>query len=1089
MVPIRDAGLVGRKIDCPKCKYRFLVEEPAAAEVEPEEGEEYEEVPVDKKKAKADKGKTAIKAEKPAPAAKAKTRTRDTEEDEADDETAAEADGEEADEQPKKKKKKGDKEGNQKMLVVGGGAAILALAAIGVGLWAFGVFGGSKDTKKPTTNTTNNTDNKNTNPITDNKNDKKEEKKDPPKNEGPAPSSLGDITNLLPNETQAVVSINFDKLLTSSFKQVLLRTPGGFNPANFKRTFGFDVDDVSRIVMAVNKDWVFTVVRISKPIDAAALQTRLGMVGEKPVNALTYYTIKKDLDPLGNLLLKGNRQHESFGFYPYDSQTLVFADRAPMEKFLEDGTKPKPISAAAPPPPTKQGPPQQQPPNGQNPNGQKPPNGQNPMGPPNGQFPQGPPNGQNPMGPPNGQFPQGPPNGQNPMGPPNGQFPQGPPNGQNPQGPPNGQNPMGPPNGQFPQGPPNGQFPQGPPNGQFPPNMKPPTHTGKDEVPASGSYLTIPAELKNVLDRVEKADQSAMISAVAESKGILNAGLRLMREFAPPEMASSVDKQMGAVDVLFQSFDANVKLLGVGIRAFKEDKVMATVALEARSEAIAAQLDKSYKFMFGLGTLPTGIPQPPNGFPQPPNGFPQPPNGFPQPPNGFPQPPNGFPQPPNGNPMGQFPQPPNGNPMGQFPQPPNGNPMGQFPQPPNGNPMGQFPPNGQPNPNQGGKPGDKPKPKEEPPVKITTQDATVLLDINAQQTENAYQEDLAFMRIIMVYLRGEAEMVNTRTRIHDLAAATQTYLNARGQFPRGTFDHPVAGDQLNTWAPQRRLSWMVELLPYLGDGDYKDLSVDRNKQWTEGSNQIMAHLVVPQFVAPAKSRQPYRINYPGAGPGLAATHFVGIAGVGNDAAYYSDKDASVANKLGVFGYERVTRKEDLKDVADKTILLIQAPLTHKAPWVSGGGATIRGVSEDIDSFKPFIVAEYNGKKGAFAIMCDGKVRFIQETITPEQFRALCVIKGDKKDIKIDQIAPVVAPEPEEPQLRTNPEVGEAPKAGQGDPKLPEAPKNPDLKPVPLPAKDPKAEQPVKPGPQPVVEPKSPVDAKPPLAPPVPGAKK
>ena len=28
-VPIRDAGLIGKKVECPKCKYRFVVEEPA----------------------------------------------------------------------------------------------------------------------------------------------------------------------------------------------------------------------------------------------------------------------------------------------------------------------------------------------------------------------------------------------------------------------------------------------------------------------------------------------------------------------------------------------------------------------------------------------------------------------------------------------------------------------------------------------------------------------------------------------------------------------------------------------------------------------------------------------------------------------------------------------------------------------------------------------------------------------------------------------------------------------------------------------------------------------------------------------------
>ena len=36
-VPIKDASLVGRKIDCPKCKFRFTVEKPPAVEDKPEE--------------------------------------------------------------------------------------------------------------------------------------------------------------------------------------------------------------------------------------------------------------------------------------------------------------------------------------------------------------------------------------------------------------------------------------------------------------------------------------------------------------------------------------------------------------------------------------------------------------------------------------------------------------------------------------------------------------------------------------------------------------------------------------------------------------------------------------------------------------------------------------------------------------------------------------------------------------------------------------------------------------------------------------------------------------------------------------------
>src|ERR671935_115587 len=40
MVPIRDPNLIGRKIDCPQCKYRFVVEDPAAADEAGEEPEE-----------------------------------------------------------------------------------------------------------------------------------------------------------------------------------------------------------------------------------------------------------------------------------------------------------------------------------------------------------------------------------------------------------------------------------------------------------------------------------------------------------------------------------------------------------------------------------------------------------------------------------------------------------------------------------------------------------------------------------------------------------------------------------------------------------------------------------------------------------------------------------------------------------------------------------------------------------------------------------------------------------------------------------------------------------------------------------------
>ena len=58
-VPIRDPNLIGKKIDCPKCKYRFVVEDPGTDE------EEDLETAAEKKtrdgKGKADGKATAVK--------------------------------------------------------------------------------------------------------------------------------------------------------------------------------------------------------------------------------------------------------------------------------------------------------------------------------------------------------------------------------------------------------------------------------------------------------------------------------------------------------------------------------------------------------------------------------------------------------------------------------------------------------------------------------------------------------------------------------------------------------------------------------------------------------------------------------------------------------------------------------------------------------------------------------------------------------------------------------------------------------------------------------------------------------------------
>jgi hypothetical protein len=139
----------------------------------------------------------------------------------------------------------------------------------------------------------------------------------------------------------------------------------------------------------------------------------------------------------------------------------------------------------------------------------------------------------------------------------------------------------------------------------------------------------------------------------------------------------------------------------------------------------------------------------------------------------------------------------------------------------------------------------------------------------------------------------------------------------------------------------------------------------------------------------------------------------------------------------------VTKPGDVKDGLDKTIVLLQVPQGEEGAWIAGGGSTVRGVSEDADCVRPFVCGKYKMPKGGevpgtFAIMGDGKVRFIPATIDPKLFRAMCTIAGGEEGLaNLDVIAPVVpGDEEEQPQLRTK---AEAPPAAPPAPPTPAAP--------------------------------------------------
>ena len=329
MVPIRDPGLIGRKIDCPKCKFRFVV-------AEPPDIEEEDEAPAPKKKGDtkitnkpADKGVAKAGAKGPS-----KTNPKKR------------LDGDE--DAPKKKAL-----GGSPVLLFGGLLALAAVVGIGITLY-FMLSDDKKDANagtKPPVTQPGGTDGDT-----------------PPAGPGgdtpPAGPVLGNVTNFLPNDTQVVISYPMDRTLASTLQvEGFDDRDGGFSAERFKANMGFAPDEVNRVITALNlqNDWVFTVLQTKKPYKADAMRTTLRLTAKEPVKAKSgksyeVYQINGELDSLSNVLLKANKPRDQFQVHFLDANTLVFADPVAMKKFLDFDAKPefltKEVGTEAPPPAT-----------------------------------------------------------------------------------------------------------------------------------------------------------------------------------------------------------------------------------------------------------------------------------------------------------------------------------------------------------------------------------------------------------------------------------------------------------------------------------------------------------------------------------------------------------------------------------------------------------------------------------------------------------------------------------------------------------------------------------------------------------------
>ena len=973
-VLIKDLLLVGKKVDCPKCKYKFIVEPP--------EGE----APANAKK--PPKGK--------APKSK-KGRNQDADDEDEDDDE--ESDG------PSKSSKK------KNMVPIFVIAGVLLAGLLGGGGFLV-LSGGDEDGGKPKpmaqkvpNNEGNNADNKGDpgvgpmgDPVV------------PPVVAQAKPPAQGfgnysypnletpDLSNLIPPETDFLARINLHKVLNSNLGKAFFETPGAFNKVAFSKSMGFEVDQVHQLIVANNvkpqNPWTLVFLRTTSPIDPEAVIRVLGgrkepiKIGQGNFDLIAFQkrvdSFSSTLIHMGKLLVNRpvlDTTSPEMALLFLDPSTILFCDsKTQLADYATKEFQPclERIPKILPPPRAE-------------PKVEKPPEDGAPMGPPG--FPMG-----GTGGPPG--FPMG-----GTGGPPG--FPMG--------------GPMGLPGAPMGLG-----GPAAPASGALgdPTAVVSPRSVLVPDVNHVRHFFSLSKSVQLLLDSVEgNNDETALITFAGNASlltnsqsplsGYLKSGVTKSIEGLKSGLGTAAANllwkglELGSAGYQFavtiREFEPRHLYLDLGIRPDNPD------SLDEVDPILISFLNlcpKVFKDQFGLDVATPSITTlhttqgNPNSAPGAVAGGPV--GGFG--PAGL-----GGPGGAPGGMAGKGGGGPNlGAPPGGY-----GAPMGGMP---GGMAMPGMPgmPGGAGGGFQGGGPGGATSPGA----------SSSFLAYNGQkefalvQTFVPFAEKSTNFNTVSAVLGqwtvrtcSQIEGFNHFNGIHDLAMGLKNYASRAQALPRGT-----VGTKTNRavfdLTPDLRASWLAELTPNLFTTVNTPFPYSLDLPWSSEKNLGTAGLVIPSFVDTTRPGSSSLLQLSRINSLVAATSFVGVGGIGSKAATLQGRTPEEVRRLGAFGYDRITRLIDITDEKASTILVLEVPPSRQAPWIAGGGATIRTVSEQGNPLTPFLLEKVQDpitKKetnGTFAIMGDFKVRFIRGDINPETFRAMCTIAGGEKITNLDAFAPV-----------------------------------------------------------------------------------
>ena len=253
-----------------------------------------------------------------------------------------------------------------------------------------------------------------------------------------------------------------------------------------------------------------------------------------------------------------------------------------------------------------------------------------------------------------------------------------------------------------------------------------------------------------------------------------------------------------------------------------------------------------------------------------------------------------------------------------------------------------------------------------------TRQSLPLTPIPAAESGVAVPVLIALLLPAVQQAREAARRTHSKNNLRQLGLAMHNYHDSYLHLPIGT-------EPDTKLKPEKRLSFLYAIMPFMEQQALHDvIEANRKLAWDDPAIAEFTSATIATFVNPGLENG-----------NAGITHYVGMAGVGEDAA-----ELEIGHpRAGMFGHDRKTRFRDVIDGLSNTIMMTET-FEAEIPWAAGS-ETIRSLTQE-----PYI----NGPDGIGGpspggcniLLGDGSVMFLSENIDPEVMRRLAAM-ADGKD--------------------------------------------------------------------------------------------